>query len=412
MNFNKSILLNKKDALIYEVLIFFIVFAFPIIPVFSSAKIVMLYIVSYMLLTKKIHIRINEFGSAFKYFPRIYFLVFFYTIAMAVLSMSFETTLINKVISSFILYFISFCVLKEGEAYVNIPNTVICCFVIQSFFILLAIFSEDFYLLTQPFRGELSFNLEQSYGRLRGNAICGYQFFGIASMYTFVIVYLLLHLENYKWGWLTLIILGIAAMCSGRFSIVGYIIGFLILCYKKLRERNIGKVILIILCIVAVLIISIAGLYYYIDQISDPIMYKVISNYLIDPIDSVLSDGAFQSSSTDTLMDMYKNEDIKKYFITGAGQYEMPDGSYFGGVDIGYYRMLGYYGICGFLIITYAIYYLIYKTKNTLDIFTKHAFFLTFLVLNIKGDVQIFNNNIIPLLVAFIFFSNDKKLLI
>ena len=94
----------------------------------------------------------------------------------------------------------------------------------------------------------------------------------------------------------------------------------------------------------------------------------------------------------------------------------MPDGSYFGRVDIGYYRMLGYYGIIGFGVITYALYYLIYRTKSNLDIYTKHAFFINFLVLNIKGDVQVFNNNIVPLMVVFLFFFQshvkcDKYLL-
>lgn len=38
-------------------------------------------------------------------------------------------------------------------------------------------------------------------------------------------------------------------------------------------------------------------------------------------------------------------------------------------------------------------------------------FFINFLVLNFKGDVQVFNNNIIPIVVAFLFFSSKEKLL-
>ena len=36
---------------------------------------------------------------------------------------------------------------------------------------------------------------------------------------------------------------------------------------------------------------------------------------------------------------MYEEDDIKQYFWLGAGRYTNPDGHYFGGVDIGYYRM-------------------------------------------------------------------------
>jgi len=59
----------------------------------------------------------------------------------------------------------------------------------------------------------------------------------------------------------------------------------------------------------------------------------------------------------------------------------------------------------------FTLYYLIYCTRSDLDIYTKHAFFINFLVLNFKGDVQVFNNNIIPIVVAFLFFSSKEKLL-
>lgn len=402
-------LIEKSKKCLYDVLIFFMIFAFPVIPFFSSAKIVMFYVLGYLLLKGKLQTIMCDFLCVFKSYVKIYFFVFFYTLMMAIITMSFEWTLVGKVISSFILYFISFSLLAEAKTWVNIPRTVVWCFFIQSVLILLAIFSESFYTFTQPFRAELSLDLENSYGRLRGNAICGYQFFGIASMYTFVIVYLFLHIKNFKWGVFILFVIGIAAVCSGRFSIVGFFIAFFILLLKKIHEGEFGYIFKISICLLCAIVAIIFILYSYVDQITDPVMYKVISFYLIDPIDSVLYGGSFQSSSTDALIEMYKEEDITKYFIGGAGRYQMPDGHYFGGVDIGYYRMLGYYGIGGFIIITYAFYYLVYRTRNSLDIYTKHAFLLTFMVLNIKGDVQVFNNNIVPILVAFLFFSLNNK---
>lgn len=390
-----------------SIFIFFIIFAFPILPFFSSAKIVMLYVLAIVLLKGSVKKYAFSFSYYFSNFSIVYYCVLFYTIFITVAWLAFDWSLTIRIVSSFILYVISFCLFRLAYPYVNIDKVVIYCFVVQSIFIILSIFSESFFTLMEPFR-KVEESRELAYGRLRGNAICGYQFFGLSTMYTFVIIYMILHLNKFKYGLLSLVLLCIAGICSGRYCIVGVIIGVAGLLLKNILEGKINKVVGICLGLISIVCVSIALLYHYVDDISDPLMYEVVSEYLIDPLDSILVNGSFQSDSTDDLMAMYQKDDIKQYFILGAGKYEMENGGYFGGVDIGYYRMLGYYGIPGFLIIAYAIYYLIYKTKSDLDIFTKHAFFVNFLVLNIKGDVQVFSNNIIPIIVAFLFFSNIK----
>jgi hypothetical protein len=394
--------------ILYSILAFFLIFAFPVIPLVSSAKLVMLYVIVITLLSKNSGRQLWDFSCRLSGFTGIYFLVFFYTVAVAVVLGTFEMTLTNKVFSCFILYIISFLFFDRARIHINIEKAVVYCFAVQSICIILAIFSESFYSLTEPFRS-VDIENETTYGRLRGNAICGYQFFGIASMYTFVIIYLILHLKEFKYGLLLLLLICFVAICSGRFSFVGIIIGGSILLFKYIVNRQLGKIIWICLVCVILFVTSVVLLYNYVDNISDPVMYKVVHRYLIQPIDSVLFERSFQSSSTDSLFEMYESEEIKQYFLLGSGRYVTADGHYFGKVDVGYYRMLGYYGILGFLIISYAFYYLIYRTKSGLDIYTKHAFFINFLVLNFKGDVQVFNNNIIPIVVAFMFFNSSQQ---
>ena len=409
-------MLKKLKIFFYTILIFFLLFSFPILPAISSAKLVMLYVLVGVCLHGGFKRQVGLFHRRFHNFHIIYFLLFFYTSAETIFCFAFEWTLVGKVISSFIFYFVSLLFYEEVSKEIEVDTSVLYCFALQSIFIILAIFSESFYTLTAPFRAELSLNHEMAYGRLRGNAISGYQFFGIATMYSFVIIYLLLNFKKIKWNFFLLILFIVAAACSGRFSVVGIIIGLTILLIRYVVQGNFKRALWIVVCSAVTIFLIVFLLYNLVDEISDPMMYKVISAYLVAPIDSVIYGGEFQTSSTDGLLDMYEEDDIKKYFVWGAGRYSMPDGSYFGRVDIGYYRMLGYYGIIGFGVITYALYYLIYRTKSNLDIYTKHAFFINFLVLNIKGDVQVFNNNIVPLMVVFLFFCQsyvkcDKYLL-
>lgn len=403
-------MIKRIKLTFYITLTFFLLFAFPILPAISSAKLILLYVFANIVLFGGFKRKLYLFSEAFRKFHIIYYLIYVYTFAITVFCFAFEWTLVGKIVSSFFLYFVAFTFYREASSTINIGKVIVYCFAIQSIFILLAIVSESFYSLTAPFRGaEVSMNQEISYGRLRGNAICGYQFWGIASMYTFVIIFLLLHLKQFKGGFVLLPLIMVAAICSGRFSVVGIIIGLATLLVRYFVQGKFKSALWIIVSCIAFVVVSVLLLYNYVEEISDPLMYKVVSNYLISPIDSILYGGEFQTSSTDNLLAMYEKDDIKKYFVWGAGRFAMEDGSYFGGVDIGYYRMLGYYGILGFLLITYGIYYLIYCTNSNLDIYTKHAFFINFFVLNFKGDIQIFSNNIVPIIVAFLFFSRFQK---
>lgn len=84
-------------------------------------------------------------------------------------------------------------------------------------------------------------------------------------------------------------------------------------------------------------------------------------NTLIDPIDSFCFKIRFRLLLQIDYW-LYEEDDIKQYFWLGAGRYTNPDGHYFGGVDIGYYRMLGYYGIL-FLLIT--LYFILFNLLNS-----------------------------------------------
>ena len=87
-----------------------------------------------------------------------------------------------------ILVFVFYSVFRRWD----IPTLIINAFILQSVFISLAILNQDFYEMTSSLRSEVALNHLKTYGRLRGSAISGYQFFGISTMYGFVLLYFIL----------------------------------------------------------------------------------------------------------------------------------------------------------------------------------------------------------------------------
>ena len=400
--------MNKVSILSY-ICVFFLIFAFPLIPGISSAKFLLLLLVFYFILHPRLlqkYLRRYNFIS--KNYWKTHLVLVIVTILTTIIYFQFDFTLSSKVISSFILFPVSYILLEKCSNKIDIDRAIVYCFIIQSILILLSLISESFYNLTEPFRDVSEQNME-TYGRLRGNAICGYQFFGIASMYSFVILYFILHIESFKYKIPILIILLIGAVLSGRFSIVGLIIGLFFFVLKNFKGQHLFKLFGYLIIFVSIILLVIKGIYFFAETIDDPIMSNVVNHYLIQPLDSVLVGGDFESSSTDRLDEMYKSQDIKPYLFLGSGKYTNPDGTYFGHVDAGYLRTLGYYGFFGFLILLYCFYHICFKSRNSLNLFSRWAFFILFLVLNYKGDIQVYSNNIIPIIVGFLFFSKNPQ---
>jgi len=130
------------------------------------------------------------------------------------------------------------------------------------------------------------------------------------------------------------------------------------------------------------------------------------------PIKTYMNSGNFNTSSTDNMLRMYDELEIKNLF-SGDGRYtkENSDG-YYGSVDMGYLRMILYYGVFGMIIIFFIQFLLLNKLlKIPPDrIFISKLMFLYFLILNIKGDVLFYNNNVLPLIIGLIYFTGESKL--
>lgn len=401
---------KKKSELFDFFLIFMLVFAFPIISFLNSSKLA-LFIVFIIIIWKFNTIKsiISEFSQKKTIiFIIICFLFSFYTLFLTVLKSEYDYSLFLKQISAFIyipcifIFFIYF----ENK---NIPKLIIYGFILQSLLIILSIASQSFYKLTNPLRADISAMHMASYGRLRGNAIAGYQFFGISTMYGFVIIYLLVKekITSIK-NLLILILLSIIGIISGRFTIVAIVLGLIM---RFLFKSSLKEKIQVILWSLFSLLVAIILFMYYYNNFADKLTKGVIDIYIIDPVENLVEKGNTKTTSTSALEDMYKKVKFND-LIFGDGRYEEKFVQvYYEQVDPGYLRMLLYYGISGLIILFYIQYFLTFRAspRVTDDTLLKWSFLIYFFLLNYKGDVFFYSNNILPVIIGFIYFSNESK---
>lgn len=406
---------NKCEINIKSLILFFmLIFGFPLFQITNSTK-VSIGIVTVLILIEnnyfknKMRNKIKRINNLMMTF--IYLLIIVLTILITTIHNQYDFSLLKKIISA--MFFV--IILNYFYAYlhtkrVNIPKSIVYIFIFQAILILLSVYSETVFNFLSSFRNKISEEHIASYGRLRGNAVSGYQFFGISTMYGFVTLYLIL---KYKTTFikkiLILIIFLFAGTLSGRYYIVAPILGILI---KILYESGFKKKILFILTGIVFLILFVKSVYRIDDMISSPQLKEKYKNYIIKPLEDSLKEKKMTSSSTDGLSKMYTNNIyiLKEIILVGEGRYEdeIDNKKYYRAVDSGYLRMIFYYGIFGVIILLYASFYMIFlsnkdERKKNLDL--KIAFFIYILLLNVKGDIFIYTNSTLPIILGLINYN-------
>jgi hypothetical protein len=393
-------------------LVFMLLFAFPL-PFLNSAKIAIILILFRVLLFKDVGINVFQILKSKYLFTYLYVIVTFilYTAFLTIFKNEYDFTLFDKQVSSLIYTILAVVFFSDlSKKYAKVESLIFFSFFLQSIFIIAAVISQEFYELTSPFRIEISSHHFDTYGRLRGNAISGYQFFGIASMYGIFILYCIV--ENKIKGLKKILMFSlivIAGMVSGRFVISAILLGFIVnFLFKLSFKRKIRSLLQIIIS----LLVLLTTLIYTYENISDENLKGKMDFYFMWPIKTYMNSGNFNTSSTDNMLRMYDELEIKNLF-SGDGRYtkENSDG-YYGSVDMGYLRMILYYGVFGMIIIFFIQFLLLNKLlKIPPDrIFISKLMFLYFLILNIKGDVLFYNNNVLPLIIGLIYFTGESKL--
>ncbi|WP_334124750.1 O-antigen polymerase [Empedobacter brevis] len=324
----------------------------------------------------------------------------------------------------FSAYLIVFLLYKidKNNIFENLLDSIVLVSFIQAiisliFFFVPSIFEMYTSLLSENSNQGLISRLSQIDKRLMG---VGSAFFSGVIKYSipFFIAIILPKLntklyQNTKLYFACILLITIAGVMTGRTFFIAIFLGIAL--YLSFSFKNFFKLIFKIFPTVILIFISIYFISFsFIDQEKLDRVYNFVFEIFINYQES----GEISSRSTEGTLSMYKFPTNNKTWLIGDGRMLMDNGSYYMKSDVGYVRLIFYFGIV--LTILYFIYqfsiYLILM-KSSKRKFLKYFFLMLFiwlLILNFKG-LATFNNYLILFLLVisinknFILKKNDTQ---
>jgi len=231
----------------------------------------------------------------------------------------------------------------------------------------------------------------------------GSQFFSGVIKYGFAFFCLLIlpYISPAKWVknkflyGASIAIVGVGGLLTGRTFFVAILLGLIML--MIINSKSVVHLIRLNIKIFFSLLILIPIIYYIALITIDPHRLEIINNYVFEIFINLFSEGSLSTSSSDTTLSMYVFPETNNTWFFGDGKIMEEDGSYYMGTDVGYIRLLFYFGLPSTLVFIYVL--LKYQSilrRLTLSRPLKIFFFIIgvwILVLNFKGltlDTQYF----------------------
>lgn len=223
----------------------------------------------------------------------------------------------------------------------------------------------------------------------------GNQFFGAGFNYSIdILVMSLLPYTNgsyiYKHSilyWIICCLIIFVGFLSARTFIIGIGCAILFLMINERRRifsflRNSFKIILILSVFFCTTLIFLSQ---YIDTID------LILEWAFEFFINVFSGDGFRSDSTDVLMTMYIFPDNLITWLFGDGRFYMPDGSYYMHTDVGFIRLIFFFGLPATILFYIYQLYFVYKIYENSNFRILKSFLLCFILLvficNLKGFI-------------------------
>lgn len=378
--------ISRKNiwSIFYSFLVFCYIFSFPIISVVDSTILVGIVLFIFFLIHPKFRERLYKIFKSRKLIECFLVSMFIciWSLFCLVLNgssdFSFLVTFFHLIVSLIIGIIM---VAYLWEIRFNFINLIIIAFLLQTIIQWICFFSENFFMMTAMFRPESSIQNYIKYTGIRGLAISGTGFFGIASAYGLaVILYVTDYNTLFKKSLLKII--GYFFLCSGVFfagrtGYIGIFFSVFYLCLKKHKEvipyksfiRFFVLLFFLLLCIVLILRTrNIEG-------------FEILYNYTFEPLINLFNGNGFSATSLDSLSNMYIDIPLKTFFI-GDGLYEV-NGGYYMSTDVGYFRPVLFSGLIGLLSL------FLFQIKLFVNKRDKLSFliFIYFCVLQLKGEI-------------------------
>lgn len=236
-------------------------------------------------------------------------------------------------------------------------------------------------------------------------------FFGAGVIHGFILIIISIRLKqesiksNGNLFSLTIkfLIIGIVGIMMSRTAVVGAVIGLLIYLFSGIfqnisitRSWNKAKFLFFITFIFSIVIVSIK----LIPSLWESI--EPIFNFVFEIAINYVSHNYAESESTNHLFTMYIFPNETSSWIIGDGLWSMPDGRYYMDSDVGYVRLIFYFGLVGFFVYFLYHYLLIFFSFGTL---LSWVIFIYFCTLNLKGFTDL-----TPLILLYTHIEITKRL--
>lgn len=339
-------------------------------------------------------IRLRFFPSLFSIFKGSAFIVVI-SVCSALLNYTLDFFFASYVISVFLIFMAAYLftllfpnLIKEEDSFSIVLYLFVWTVCLQSFFAMVMFLSPELNtVLNTIFPMPID---DSKVERLQGFRLMGLgiAFFGAGvinglAMITIIYLYLARRLKHI-WCWLVIyMFLFLIGMLMARTTIVGFAFSILLLVvWRPLHIPTIRMKfkwgVLMVLMMVVVLGLSFA------------VIDEQLLRFAFEFLYNMDERGSLESASTNDLKRMYSIiPTTMKTWLIGDGRYNMPDGGYYMGTDIGFYRLIFYGGIPIMLAYYYFSWYIIRQIRklgitslqNTYLIFT----FLYLVVLGFKG---------------------------
>ena len=196
-------------------------------------------------------------------------------------------------------------------------------------------------------------------------------------------------------------------MMMSRTTVIGALVG--LICYfpsSAYRLVLTNKFLYLIRTVLIMLIVCLC--FFIVLPFSIKEKIAVLSEYSFELVVNYVEGTGVSSTSTNRLREMYETyPDNLKTIIIGDGFYTAPDasGGYYKQIDIGYFRLIFYFGILGlffFILFQYSVIRMACKSFPKMKL-SFYLCFILFLLLNLKGVADI------VFFVLLFIFNNENK---
>lgn len=229
--------------------------------------------------------------------------------------------------------------------------------------------------------------------RTEGTRLVGFgtHFFLSATVHSFILIMIafsfLFEKKSYIKSvilFLSFIFIAAVGIMMARTTIVGVALALIIFMFVHK-----GKSYLLYGITFSVIIVFILSKYFLSSLYED---LDAMIQFGLQPVLNYMETGSFSTHSTESQISMYKFPSTFETWLIGDGFYETANGYYYMNTDIGYCRLLFYFGIIGFITYMWFEYYVLKKIfpKRVYGNIVWIVLFCFVVILNGKGTFDIF----------------------